>query len=158
MKWNNLRRVLEEYTTALEKAVKDGMPTNWALRNDIFFILNINEDQYEITFKAPSYWKYANYGRNPGKMPPTSEIESWIIRKRITPRALSGRKIPSVTSLAYVIARKIGREGIKGKHFIENSLNNNSQLWEDRISDAIAVDISSQLDEWLHPLNSNTRL
>ena len=46
-------------------------------------------------------------GRGPGKFPPIKMIESWI---RIKPIRIIGERI-SVSSLAFLIARKIAREG-----------------------------------------------
>lgn len=48
-------------------------------------------------------------GRRAGKMPPIEAIEKWLIRKGIKPIE-SAMKI---STLAYLIARKISREGTK---------------------------------------------
>lgn len=44
-------------------------------------------------------------GREPGKFPPIKAIEKWISDKGITPTGIT------VSSLAFLIARKIAREG-----------------------------------------------
>lgn len=46
-------------------------------------------------------------GRKAGKMPPVSAIERWIVQKGISPI----EKELKVSSLAYLIARKIAKEG-----------------------------------------------
>lgn len=55
-----------------------------------------------------SYGDQLEYGRKPGKQPPSEAIEQWLIAKGIAARL---EKDISVSSLAYLIARKIGREG-----------------------------------------------
>lgn len=46
-------------------------------------------------------------GRMPGRQPPTGPIELWVIRKL-------GIQPPESASVAYLIARSIGRKGTKG--------------------------------------------
>lgn len=56
------------------------------------------------------YSEQLEYGRKSGKQPPSKVIEQWIRDKGLMQRITS--KI-SITSLAFLIARKIGREGWK---------------------------------------------
>lgn len=56
------------------------------------------------------YSDQLEYGRKPGAMPPSEAIEKWIINKGIANR-IEGNI--SISSLAYLIARKIAREGWK---------------------------------------------
>lgn len=144
---------MEEYATFLDTTAKSNMKSDWRLKDSISFDLEIGNNLYEVTFRAPEYWKYANYGRRPGKMPPVGEIEKWIVRKRIAPRATASGKVPSTNSLAYFIARKIGRDGVKGSDFLGKTLATDESRWEERITDAIVNDISLQLDEWMSPVN-----
>ena len=57
---------------------------------------------------AADYTHNLENGRNPGKQPPSEAIEQWIKDKGIAARLENGM---SVSSLAFLIARKIGREG-----------------------------------------------
>lgn len=52
------------------------------------------------------YTRQLQFGRKPGKFPPLAAIEQWINDKGIVP------EIP-IRSLAYLIARKIAKEGTK---------------------------------------------
>lgn len=54
------------------------------------------------------YAQQLETGRLPGKQPPSSVIEQWIKDKGIASRIQNDI---SISSLAYLIARKIGREG-----------------------------------------------
>jgi len=51
-------------------------------------------------------------GRGPGKPPPSEAIEQWIKQKGIATRL---QKNMTISSLAFLIARKIGREGWQPK-------------------------------------------
>ena len=134
----------------LSAAKNNNIPQYYELKDKISFKVDVSGNLFEVTFNAPEYWKYANYGRPPGKMPPVSAIEEWITRRRIVPE--SNNSTPNVTSLAYVIARKIGKEGTKGTKFLEKSLDEQKEYWMSTISAAIGEDILEEIDSWLSPL------
>ena len=150
MKWNHLQKALETYSMYLLSASINNMPQYYELKDKISFKVDVSGNLFEVTFNAPEYWKYANYGRPPGKMPPVSAIEEWITRRRIVPEP--NTSTPNVTSLAYVIARKIGKEGTKGTNFLEKSLDEQKEYWMSTISAAIGEDIREGIDDWLSPL------
>ena len=150
MKWNHLQKALETYSMYLLSAARNNMPQYYELKDKISFKVDVSGNLFEVTFNAPEYWKYANYGRPPGKMPPVSAIEEWITRRRIVPE--SNTSTPNVTSLAYVIARKIGREGTIGTIFREKSLDEQKEYWVSTISAAVGEDILEEIDSWLSPL------
>lgn len=155
MEWNNLTNTMEDYRKFLEEVTKDNIK-HYELSKKISFTLKINDTVFEIEFNAPEYWKYANYGRGPGKFPPMNKIEDWIVRRKITPYPTKDGKIPTRKQLAYLISRKIANEGFKGSGFLEKSLKEQEDYWEERISDAIYKDIESQIMEWLSPFKGPT--
>lgn len=63
---------------------------------------------------GPAYAQQLETGRRAGKQPPSSVIEQWIKDKGIASRI--EEKI-SISSLAFLIARKIGREGWKRERY-----------------------------------------
>ena len=150
MKWNHLQKALETYRMYLLSAARNNMSQYYELKDKISFKIDVSGKLSEVTFNAPEYWKYANYGRPPGKMPPVSAIEEWITRRRIVPE--SNTSTPNATSLAYAIARKIGRKGTKGTKFLEKSLDEQKEYWMSTISAAIGEDILEEIDSWLSPL------
>ena len=155
MKWTNLTNTMEDYRKFLELATKDNTK-HYELTNNIKFNLQVNDTVFEIEFQAPSYWKFANYGRSPGKFPPPDKIEDWIISRKITPYPTKSGKIPTRKQLTYLISRKITREGFEGSGFLEKSLSEQQDYWEDRIKQAISEDIESQIMEWLSPFRGET--
>ena len=155
MNWNNLKKCLEEYSMYLLQAARNNMPTYYELKDKIKFVMNVNGNFYEIEFNAPSYWKYANDGRRPGKMPPVNVIADWVRRRNITPYALKNGKLPTTDQLAFAIAKKIGRDGTKfhgptGIHFLEKSIDEQKSYWDDKISEAISNDIIAELDSFFN--------
>lgn len=68
-----------------------------------------NQDMYIARIYGEKYTEQLVFGRKPGKFPPIKAIEQWIIDKGI---AGIGKKIKT-SSLAFLIARKIAKEGTK---------------------------------------------
>jgi len=69
----------------------------------------LSETRLQIVSRMPgvrfNYIMTLETGRKPGKMPPPDSIQSWIEQRGIQPSGISQK------SLAFLIARKIGREG-----------------------------------------------
>ena len=155
MKWANLTNTMEDYRKFLETVTKENTK-HYELSKNIKFNLQVNDTLFEIEFQAPSYWKYANYGRGPGKFPPPDKIEDWIIRRKITPYPTRSGKTPTRKQLTYLISRKIAREGFEGSGFLEKSLEEQQDYWEDRIKESISKDIELEIMEWLSPFRGKT--
>lgn len=147
---------MEDYRKFLETATRDNMPKYYELKKKITFTLQVNDTLFEIEFNAPEYWKYANYGRGPGKFPPPDRIEDWIKRRKISPYPTKSGRIPTRKQLAYLIGRKIAKEGFEGSGFLEKSLAEQADYWEERISEAISSDIELEIMEWLNPFKGPT--
>lgn len=81
--------------------------------------VNMDGTRLVISLNLEPYWKYVEYGRRAGKMPPIDAIARWITIKPIVPNPINGR-VPDTRQLAFLIARKIGIEGIEGRKPISN--------------------------------------
>lgn len=155
MNWNNLKKCLEEYSMYLLQASRNNMPTYYELKDKIKFVMNVNGNFYEIIFNAPAYWEYANDGRkkpeNPklAKRPPIKVITEWIRRRNITPELKNG-KLPTMEQLPFMIANKIKREGFRGIHFLDKSIDEQKTYWDNKISEAISNDIIAELDSFFN--------
>lgn len=93
-----------------------------------------------------SYWKYVEYGRRPGKFPPVKKILDWIKVKPVVPRPLNGLKPPTEAQLAFLISRKIARDGIKPGNQYEEALDISWAKNEKNISDAISKDFDEAVN------------
>ena len=103
------------YRSNLEESIASGTLSNFTFR------INLQGNYFEVIFLLPEYWQYVEYGRRAGKQPPIESIEEWIRVKPIIPYAING-KVPDTRQLAFLIARKIGREGTVGKKPLTNAM------------------------------------
>ena len=108
-----------------------------------------NNSSWLISISLEEYWKYIEYGRRPGKMPPLDVIEKWIDVKQIKPHSMtlkSGKTvIPTPPQLPFLIARSIGRRGIAPKPLFKKSFEAAKQQFMQVIKDAITQDIKESL-------------
>jgi hypothetical protein len=94
-----------------------------------------------------NYSEQLEFGRQRGKFPPRDAIEQWIVDKGIASR-IEGEI--SVKSLAFLIARKIAREGWDRRNFGGVELISRVITPEkiqriiDKVGDAVTVDFTSR--------------
>lgn len=100
--------------------------------------------RYTGSISLASYWKYVEYGRKPGKFPPVNKILDWIRVKPVIPRPINGIK-PTQKQLAFLISRKIARDGIKPGNQFEEALNLTWAKDSKMISDAITADLEEAI-------------
>lgn len=112
--------------------------------------ITLNDTTLLVSFKLEDYWRYVEYGRGPGRMPPIDDIEKWVSvkikdQKPAVPDPING-KIPDTRQLAYLIARKIGREGTPAQHPLSNT------MWSEEVNiliNAIKRNISEQVYKYI---------
>lgn len=102
---------------------------------------------YNLSIMMEDYWFYVEEGRRSGKTPPIKNIYEWIQNKReIQSKFISKStdRIAATKSLAYVIARKIGREGTRAKPFVSPALKQvTTQTLANRISKHIVETLTT---------------
>lgn len=140
--FENTYRVLNEYGNRLvelyKKELTDGnINASYDLYNSVRSIFDDNGKSFEIKLELEDYWKYIENGRKAGKFPPIDAIEKWIEIKPVIPYPLKNGKLPTPPQLAYLIARKIGLEGIEPKPILQKSV--------DEIMEDIYKDIENAL-------------
>ena len=122
---------------------------NGELYKKISYSVSTGTGGWVISVSLADYWKYIEYGRRPGKMPPVSAIENWINVKQIIPHSMtlkSGKTvIPTIPQLSFLIARSIGRRGIAPKPLFQKSFEAAKQQFMQVIKDAITQDIKENL-------------
>lgn len=122
---------------------------NGELYRTISYSVSTGTGGWVISVSLADYWKYIEYGRRPGKMPPLDVIEKWINVRQIIPHSMtlkSGKTvIPSVKQLSFLIARSIGRRGIAPKPLFKNSFEAAKKQFIQVIKDAITQDIKENL-------------
>ena len=122
---------------------------NGELYRTISYSVSTGTGGWVISVSLADYWRYIEYGRRPGKMPPVSAIENWIKVKQIVPHSMtlkSGKTvIPTIPQLSFLIARSIGQRGIPPKPLFKNSFEAAKQQFIQVIKDAITQDIKENL-------------
>lgn len=108
--------------------------------------IEFSNNKMQGSIEIASYWKYVEYGRRPGKFPPVNKILDWIKIKPVIPRPINGLKAPTEKQLAFLISRKIARDGIKPGNQYEEAMNIVWARWEKPISDAISKDLQEIVD------------
>lgn len=153
----NLTRVLNEYAQGLVENYKaalgaESINASGELANSVKYIIDDKvKGRFEVKLNLLEYWKYVEYGRKAGKMPPIKVLYNedktgWVQIKPIIPRPNKNGQLPTQKQLAFLIARKIGLEGTKGRGVLSERIENaNRVFWKD-IEDAILKDLGIQLD------------
>ena len=122
---------------------------NGELYRNIKYSVSTGTGGWVISVSLADYWKYIEYGRRPGKMPPLEVIEKWIDVKEIKPHSMtlkSGKTvIPTPPQLPFLIARKIGRDGIQPRPLFKKSFEAAKKQFMQVIKDAITQDIKENL-------------
>lgn len=101
-----------------------------------------------IKINAEDYLIYVDKGRRPGKQPPKSSIIKWMDVRKIKGRDSKGRFIKKEQA-AFLIARKIGRDGIKPTNIIKKSLDNILRQKKEILSKSMSNDLSKLINKIL---------
>lgn len=96
------KEILFEFLDGVRRDAVDDLHTKNISQGDLGMKASSEEDAGQLS--GQHYWYYLVYGRKPGKQPPIDSILGWLEKKGIT------ADIPQ-RSLAFLIARKIGRFG-----------------------------------------------
>lgn len=138
--------IISEYRSELEADNN----SNGELYKTLSYTVSKGTSSWVVSISLADYWKYVEYGRRSGKMPPISAIENWINVKRIIPHSVtlkSGKTvIPTIPQLSFLIARKIGRDGTQGKHYFENAFEKVKRDFLNKITEAVQQDIKETLE------------
>lgn len=107
--------------------------------------IQFETNKYSGSISLAHYWKYVEYGRRPGKFPPPNKILDWVKIKPVLPRPVNGIK-PTEKQLAFLISRKIARDGIEAGNQFKEALDLCWAKNKNKISDAISIDLQANID------------
>lgn len=141
----NLLTLLDEYATKAKEITKnnlkqDNRVATGKLLDSISTKVVKNNLEFSVELHFEDYFKYVSEGRKPGKQPPLNKILEWIKVKPILPRPDSNGKLPTEKQLAYLIARKIGREGYEGTKNYEQTMDVLNKEYLPKLQDALEKD------------------
>ena len=138
-----LAEILEKYKNTIvaqlkSRIISDGKVATGDLEKSITGIV----EGTSISIFASEYWYVVNYGRKPGsKRPPIRPIIEWMKIKGIKESTPKKTK-----SIAWVIAKKIGDEGIPGTNFFWETINSIVPLITKDIEQSYLKDINDQIN------------
>ena len=157
MEWKNTYETLRQLGTALAEKYRQNLTdaeanASYALYDSVTPIIETDEGSIQVSLSLLDYWKWVEYGTDPGHFPPVDRIRDWINVKPVIPRPFNNGRIPTPQQLAFLISRKIFNEGIEGRELMDMSIREIMETFKDRIEDAITRDVMNNLDEVLSNL------
>lgn len=146
---NELTLVLQEYAQEVRNTYQDNLIrsdriASGDLLNSVEFNVEKNGNVYEVSLQLQDYWKYIEKGTRP-HWPPVSKILQWIQVKPILPRPGKNGQIPTPQQLAYLISRKIAKNGTKGSADLERAKSSVMDTYRARIEIALGHDLESYI-------------
>lgn len=113
---------IKEITNLFAAALKDRLEENGSnathqLSNSIKDIVKFDGKYLTVSIQLEDYYKYVENGRKAGKFPPVEKIKEWIKVKPVLPYT-KGKRLPTENQLAYLIGRKIEKDGTRANPFL----------------------------------------
>jgi hypothetical protein len=154
--FENTERALMEYRDAVvnlyrSNLLREDHVATHRLMDNIQYVFTQGNDSIEVSLMLKDYWKYVEYDTRPhfppiGNGDPDTGILNWVRVKRLVDKARPyNGKLPTEKQLAYLIARKISREGTKGTHDLQEALDQVDRQFEGKIGEAIGKDLNNVL-------------
>ena len=118
-----IKTIVDEFMYSYASAIIDtdhSATGNLALNQEK--IIQYDGRFFSIYLSLEDYWKYLEYGTKP-HFPPLEKIKEWIRIKPVVPLPQANGKLPTENQLAFLIGRKISREGTPATHLLEDTQN-----------------------------------
>ena len=152
-----LRSVLEEYAQQAVEIYKYQIAlgahnASRKLTDTIYQEIKVEGSEFMVCLHLQEYWKYIEGGSKgkissppgavyPAHFPSPEVLMKWIEVKPVIPRPMANGDIPSPQTLAFLIGRKIMREGIEPFPALEETKKEAMKIFEDRIKEALGHDL-----------------
>lgn len=135
-----MNNLIEVNIKQLEEVVKQILSRFGLKDSQLNKTIEIKQGLNNIEMISPEYIIFADRGRKAGKMPPVKAIKEWLMNE-------PGMKIDpdKIDSVAYVIAKSIATNGVKGKLFLDKLI----QELYDMIIERIDKNIDELIKETL---------
>lgn len=130
MAFTNTATALNQIGGLIVGRLREGMTAvnsdaSGALGQSINFNVKSSAKKIELDITMLDYWGAVDGGRKAGKQPPIDKIKEWLSIQNVRDKIRFGQSDAAFTeseknSLAFLIARKIGKQGTKGTNFATN--------------------------------------
>lgn len=178
---NRFMKVLNEYAEQVKIRYNDKI-ANEVYKNDwkrnasgeliqsVTTGISVNGMIYSVTFDAIGYWQYIENGTkgnyNKGEFPHNEfkydshkpfqdSILRWIQIKPILPREDNNGRLPTEKQLAFLIGRKIRRDGIEGNHPLERTITELNAMYLPMLQEALQADFDESVSKYVTALFPN---
>lgn len=152
IEWTHLWEVLERYGDYFIQQARSHLGQNKSyasglLGDSMRRTVEINGDHFGVYVELQDYWEYVENGRRPGKFPPPNRIKEWISVKPVRPYPDSRGKLPTTDQLAFLIGRKIAREGIVPRPFFKPAQEETEAYFKVALENAIDEDVAAFIEK-----------
>ena len=161
IQFDNLRAVLEEFAQEFKDQYRAGLLSHGRFTqygedrlvdsvdaNQVSAMIQEGDEAWTVTINLNEYWKYVENDTRP-HWPPPSAILRWVEIKPVLPHPDANGRIPSPRSLAYLIGRKISREGTTGSHDFKTAQETTIERFRVRIRVAMVRDVQNYVRQVL---------
>lgn len=154
IKYDHLREVLERYAVALRNEYQDNLirsdrVASGDLLNTVEYEVKDKNGTYTVSLRLQDYWKWVESGRPPTQKGGNGDLRTaileWIKIKPVLPRPDNNGKLPTPQQLAYLISRKIHKEGYEGTQDLRKATESVWDRFVYEIYEAIDKDWDSAL-------------
>ena len=155
MVFRRVEKVLSDFAELMldgykERLETDGINASGSLSNTLSVNVEQNGVLYEVSFNINKYWRWLEEGRAPTKNNGNGELRrnilQWIRQKPVLPKPFNG-KLPTEEQLAYLISRKIHREGYEGKEPLKKTYEEVEDMLKSDLEIAFAEDIAEDIEK-----------
>ena len=173
MNTDNIERYLNSFGKQVVNRAKGGLQKakggGTALENSISFKVVTDADGFTVQFYMQNYGQFVDKGvsgtnqrqsykdynnkiisspfKYTNKQPPPGILAKWISKKGIKGRDKKSGRFISNMSLAFIIGKKIKRDGIKSLSFFQKPLGLGLKQFGKDLLDNVAEDILNTLDK-----------
>ena len=156
IEWPHVEAVLQSFAEALREQYMQNLKehdhyttlgTDTRLVDSVTAFVEAGASAYEVKMTLNDYWKYVEEDTKP-HFPPPKAILKWVQIKPVIPRPYNGR-IPSEKSLAFLISRKIAREGTKGTHDLAQARASTIEAFRRQLVEALAADAAQMIFKFI---------
>ena len=144
--------IKDEYKERLAKKDSKGRNTiaTGKLYNSVEYKIKTDDNFIYLYLSLADHWVRVEYDSNWGtKPPPIANIRIWMRSKKLNYYE---------KGLEYAIQRSIQRNGIKGKHHLQNAIKEvKTTGWIAKLNEALKKDIEYQLNKTIKQINIKTR-
>ena len=161
IQFDNLRAVLEEFAQEFKDQYRAGLISHGRFTqygqnrlidsvdaNTVQAMIREGDEAWTVSINLNDYWKYVEEDTAP-HWPPPDAILRWVEIKPVIPRPDSRGRIPSPSSLAYLIGRKISKFGTTGSHDFKTAQETTIDRFRTRIRLAMVKDVQNYVRQVL---------